>query len=217
MQLGVFKTVVSHEFTLEFRHRFAFAAQILYVAAVTFIFYLSFSEPEPLVWNSLFWMVMLFSGLQSGTFVFSREFGRSHLFYFQLIDPLVLFFAKIISVWTRLLLLGFTAWFLITVILGDPVVDKPLFALTVVLGSLGLATLFSFLSAISMSTSNNGLLLAVLSFPVLLPVLLSVIRLSFISMSDIKIAYSDSITVLLAVIMLLIGLGIFLFPTLWKN
>ena len=217
MQLKGFRTLLIHEFTLEFRQRFSFAAQVLYVAAVVFIFYLTFSEPDGQIWNSLFWMVMLFSGIQLGTTSFKREFGHSHLFYFQLIDPLMLFFSKIISVWVRLLILGISAWIIMSVVLGDPVVDKWLFGAAVFLGSLGLAVIFSFLSAISMSTENSGLLLAVLSFPVLLPVLLSVIRLSFISMAQVSVEYFDSFATLIAVVMLVIGMGIFLFPTLWKN
>ena len=217
MTLSGFGTIVHHEFLLEFRHRFASAALLVYVAAVAFIIYLSFASTEPALWNGLFWIVILFSGLQSGTIAFQREFGDSHLFYYQYIHPVSLYLAKVLSVWIKLMVLALLAWFVMGVVLGNPVVKWELFLLAVVLGSLGFSAIFSFLSAIALNTSNSGLLLAVLGFPVLLPVLLSVMRLSFVSMAVREVEATDSIVMLLAVVMLVIGLGLILFPYLWKN
>ncbi|TVR82188.1 MAG: hypothetical protein EA409_05475 [Saprospirales bacterium] len=217
MTLSAFFSILQHEFKMEFRHRFSSAALMVYVAAVVFIIYLSFSSTEAAMWNSLFWIVVLFSGLQSGTLAFTREFGDSHLFYYQYVHPISLFFAKIISVWIKLLVLAFLAWFVMGLVLGDPVVRSGLFVLALLLGTLGFAAIFSFLSAIAMNSRNNGLLLAVLGFPVLLPVLLSVLRISSISMAVINLDASDSILTLISVVMLVLGMGLFLFPYLWKN
>lgn len=212
-----FRTIMTHEFKLEFRQRFSFAAQLLYVAAVVFIIYLSFFEPDTLVWNSLFWIILVFSGLQAGATAFYREFGNSALFYYQYCDPLLIYFSKVLSVWLRLLILGFVSWIIMSIILGDPILNKPLFALSLTLGTLGFATLFSFLSAISMGTGNSGLLLAVLSFPVLLPVLLSVINLSISAMIPNPDISSGHIMTLIAVTLIVFTMGIFLFPYLWRS
>ena len=217
MTLAGFRNIVVHEFRLEFRQKFSFAAQLLYVAAVVFIIYLSFFEPETLVWNSLFWIIIVFSGLQAGATAFNREFGSSSLFYYQYCDPLLIYFAKIFSVWLKLLILGFVSWFIMSVILGDPVLNKGLFMLTLVLGTLGFATLFSFLSAIAMGSGNSGLLLAVLSFPVLLPVLLSVINLSVSTMIPNPGDPSGYLMTLISVILIVFTMGIFLFPFLWRS
>ena len=217
MTLAGFWNIVVHEFRLEFRQKFSFAAQLLYVAAVVFIIYLSFFEPETLVWNSLFWIIIVFSGLQAGATAFNREFGNSSLFYYQYCDPLLIYFAKIFSVWLKLLILGFVSWFIMSVILGDPVLNKGLFMLTLVLGTLGFATLFSFLSAIAMGSGNSGLLLAVLSFPVLLPVLLSVINLSVSTMIPNPGDPSGYLMTLISVILIVFTMGIFLFPFLWRS
>ncbi len=217
MTLAGFGTMVRHEFLLEFRHRFASAALLVYVIAVAFIIYLSFASPEPAVWNALFWMVILFSGLQSGTMAFLREFGDAHLFYYQYVHPLSLFLAKILSVWLKLFMLALLAWFVMGVVLGNPIVDSGLFFSAVLLGSLGFAVVFTFLSAVALNANNSGLLLAVLGFPVLLPVLLSVMRLSLVSMAVRDVDATESFLMLVAVVMLLIGLGLILFPYLWKN
>jgi heme exporter protein B len=217
MSLEGFQNIVVHEFSLEFRQKFSFAAQLLYVAAVVFIIYLSFFEPDTLVWNSLFWIILVFSGVQAGATSFVREFGDSSIFYYQYCDPLLIYFAKIFSVWLKLLILGFVSWFIMSVILGDPVLNKSLFSLTLVLGCLGFASLFSFLSALAMGTGNSGLLLAVLSFPVLLPVLLSVINLSISAMIPNPTDPSGHLMTLVSVILIVFTLGIFLFPFLWRS
>lgn len=217
MTFAGFRNIVNHEFKLEFRQKFSFAAQLLYVAAVVFIIYLSFFEPETLVWNSLFWIIMVFSGLQGGATAFSREFGNSSLFYYQYCDPLLIYFAKIFSVWIKLLILGFVSWFIMSVILGDPVLNKSLFMVTLILGSLGFASLFSFLSAIAIGSGNSGLLLAVLSFPVLLPILLSVINLSVSAMIPNPGDSSGYLMTLISVILIVFALGILLFPFLWRS
>lgn len=217
MGFNAFVTILQHEFLLEFRHRFSLAALLIYVVAVVFIMYLSIAEMESAIWNSLFWIVILFSGIQSGSLAFTREFGNSHLFYYQLLPPIHLFFAKVLSVWVKLFGLSLVAWLIMSVVLGDPILKKEIFFLAIGLGTLGFGSIFSFLSAIAMNTSNSGLLLPVLGFPVLLPVLLSVINLTTISMAPRPLDYGDSLMTLMGVVMLVLAMGLFLFPYLWKN
>ena len=58
--------------------------------------------------------------------------------------------------------------------LGDPL----FYFLTVFLGSVSFSTVFTMISAIASKAGNNGTLMAILSFPVIIPVILVLIRLS---------------------------------------
>ena len=89
--------------------------------------------------------------------------------------------------------------------------------LTIILGSIGFSNLFTLLSAITART-QNFVLLAILGFPIILPLLLLIVNMSGLSDFAIKqkdiymnlgaIGLLDVITLILSVI---------LFPYIWRD
>ena len=59
---------------------------------------------------------------------------------------------------------------------GYPVEDDASFLLAMLLGALAFASTFSMISAVASRAANNGTLTAILSFPILLPVMRILIR-----------------------------------------
>jgi heme exporter protein B len=74
------------------------------------------------------------------------------------------------------------------------------------------------ISAIASKAGNNGTLMAILSFPVIIPVILILIRLSKRAMDGIErsLSYGD-IGVLFAINAIVITTALLLFPYLWRD
>ena len=98
--------------------------------------------------------------------------------------------------------------------IGDPLY----YFITVLLGSISFSTIFTMVSAIASKAGNNGTLMAILSFPVIIPVILVLIKLSKNAMDGISRNFSYSnIGILLAINAIVIATSILLFPYLWRD
>ena len=86
------------------------------------------------------------------------------------------------------------------------------------LGSLGFGITFTFISAISAKASQSATLMAILSFPIVLPILMLLLRLTKISIElMVDTAYHKDMLILLLIDVILGSLIIILFPYLWRD
>ena len=98
--------------------------------------------------------------------------------------------------------------------IGDPL----FYFLAVLLGSISFSTVFTMISAIASKAGNNGTLMAILSFPVIIPVILLLIRISKSAMDGIDRSLSyGNIGVLCAINAIVIATSLILFPYLWRD
>ena len=116
------------------------------------------------------------------------------------------------------MLLGLIAFGAYSVVGGNPVRDYSLFLLAVLLGSSGFSIAFTFISAIAAKANNSATLMAILSFPTIIPILVTVIRISRLSLGIMTdTTYWVDIANLLAVDAILLTLTFILFPYVWKD
>jgi heme exporter protein B len=113
-------------------------------------------------------------------------------------------------------LLSLVLFFLL---LKNPLTDALLFTGIVCLGGISLSLVFTLLAAIAAKAQQNAALMAILGFPLIVPQLLLLIRLS---KSAFGVVFKEG--ALLQITLLLIGmdimviaLSIILFPFLWKD
>ncbi len=206
------------EFLLEFRQRYAISGIVLYVFSMVFVVYIASIRVSPPVWNVLFWLIILFASINAVVKSFVQESGARQLYYYQLADPAMLILAKIIYNTLLLLVLGGLAFGAYSLVAGNPVKDFPLFLLVLGLGSLGFSIAFTFIASIAAKANNSATLMAILSFPVILPILLTLVRLSSIALRLIQdTSYLRDIINLLAIDAILITLSFILFPFIWKD
>lgn len=86
------------------------------------------------------------------------------------------------------------------------------------LGSLGLSTALTFISAIASKANNSASLMAILAFPVIIPILLAVVQLSSYALQEVTMANtSSSIGNLIAIDLVLLAVAMPLFPYLWRD
>lgn len=206
------------EFLLEFRQGYALGGIVLYVFSMVFVVYVASIQVNPQVWNILFWLIVLFASINAVVKSFVQESGSRQLYYYQIAHPTAILFAKIIYNTLLLLVLTTLAVVAYSVVAGNPVKDWPLFSLVLLLSSLGFGITFTFLSAIAAKANNSSTLMAILSFPVVLPILLTLMRLSQIALRLMQdTSFKKDIFNLLAIDAILLAVAYLLFPMVWKD
>jgi len=203
---------------LEFRQGYAISGIVLYVLSMVFVVYAATIKVPPPVWNVLFWLIVLFASINAVVKSFVQESGARQLYYYQLTNPTVLLLAKILYNTLLLLVLSLLACGVYSLVAGNPVKDWKLFLLVILLGSMGFAIAFTFIASIAAKANNGATLMAILSFPVILPILLTLVRLSAIALRLIQdTSYQRDIINLLAIDTILIALTFVLFPFVWRD
>ena len=195
---------------------------ILYVVSTVFMAYMSFklktNSIEPITWNTLFWIILLFSAVNSITKSFIQEKAGRQLYYYQIASPSAIIMAKIAYNFILMLFLGIVGFAIYLAFMGNQVQDMPMYLLALGLGALGFSSSLTLISGIASKTDNTAGLMAVLSFPIILPMLTMLIKLSKNAMDGINAASSkDEILVIAGIDLIVIALSYMLFPYLWKS
>jgi|SRR5665213_2549925 len=214
------------EVKLEWRAKYAFNGVLLYVVSTVFICYIAFnlnpgfagSTGYPIVWNVLFWIIMLFASVNAITKSFMQENKNRLLYYYSIASPQAIILSKTIYNALLMTLLSVLALLVYQVFFTNKIGDPLFYFVTVLLGSISFSTVFTMISAIASKAGNNGTLMAILSFPVVIPVILLLIRLSKNAMDGIDRSFSyENIGVLLAINVIVITTSLLLFPYLWRD
>ncbi|MEO7176702.1 MAG: heme exporter protein CcmB [Saprospiraceae bacterium] len=210
--------LIRKEFILEFRQKYAISGILLYVLSTVFIVFASFFQLPKQVWHTMFWVITLFAAINAIVKSFVQESGSRQLYYYQLVSPHAVLISKMIYNALLLLTLSILTWFALGFIAGNPVRDLSLFSGALCLSALGFSITLTFVSAIAAKASNNATLLAILGFPLIIPILMTLIKLSANAVGLLSdTAYINDVYILISIDMLLLALAIFLFPYLWRD
>ncbi len=215
-------TLVKKEVLLELRLKYALSGMLLYLVSTIFLGYITFSLGKASLniptWNVLFWIIMLFVATSSIAKSFIQESKEQLLYYYTIANPQSIIISKIIFNGILMLFLVLTGFIIYILLLGNPVQDIPLFIFNLLLGAIGFSASFTMISSIASKASNSGILMAILGFPIIIPMLLLLIKVSknAIEGLDRTTAY-DEILTLSAIIIIAITTSIILFPYLWRS
>jgi len=170
------------------------------------------------VWIVLFWIVMLFTAVNAVAKSFMQESSGRQLYYYTLANAQAIMLAKIIYNIGVMVFLAAVALLFYSATAGYPMVDNVSFLLSLVLGAIAFASVFSMISAIASKASNSGTLMAILSFPLLIPILIILIRISLnaIKEDNPSVNFQD-LLYLSALNVMVIALAMVLFPYLWRD
>ena len=212
------KYLLKKEIILEWRSKYALNGILLYVVSTVFVCYLSFKTTPPLVWNALFWIIMLFAAINAIAKSFLQESRGRLLYYYQIASPQAIIIAKIIYNMLLMMLMSAIALLVYSIVFQNDVGDKLLYFGAVMLGAISFASVFTMISAIASKANNNGTLMAILSFPVIIPVIILIIKLSKNAMDGLDRSVSlDEVGVLTAINLIVITVSLLLFPYLWRD
>lgn len=208
------------ELTLELRQKYALGGILLYVLATVYVVYISFVKVEPDHWNTLYWIIILFASVNAATRSFQQENSNRQLYYYTLANPVAVLLAKVLYNFLLLLVLSLLTLGAYSIVAGYPIRQIGPFLLALLLGSLGFSTALTFVSAIASKASNTSTLMAILSLPILIPILATLIRLakaSFIPKAGVEAAIKSDLYILAGIDMLLLGAALLLFSFLWRD
>jgi len=212
-------TLLKKDFLLELRQQHTFFGILLYVASTIFVLYLAMGQPESTVYNGLFWMIQLFVCVNAVAKSFLNESKGRMLYFYSITSPVHFIIAKLIYSSVVMLLMVIASLLLFMALLGNPVMNPFQFIGIACLGGLSLSLVFTLMSAIAAKAHQNAAIMAILGFPLIIPQLLLLIRLSKSAFGEV---FRDG--ALLQISLLLIGLDVLvvvlavvLFPFLWKE
>lgn len=202
---------------LEIRQQYSFYGVILYIGATIFVLFMAMDAPEGRVWNGLFWVIQLFICINAVAKSFLQE-SRGRMLYYQVItSPQNFILSKLLFNSLLMLVMSGLSLLLFTLFLGNPVEKFSVFIGLVFLGGWGLSLVFSFLAAIAAKAQQNAAIMAILGFPLIIPQLIMLMKISNSVFSQSGPAIGGTVLLLVVMNFLIIILSIILFPFLWKD
>ncbi len=210
-------TLFKKDLLLEIRQQYSFYGILLYVAATTFMLFLAIEEPESRVWNGLFWIIQLFVSINAVAKSFLQESRNRMLYFASIVSPQNFIGAKLLFNSVLMLAMSALSLLLFSLFFGNPAVKVAPFIGLVFLGGWSLSLVFSFLAAIAARAQQNAAIMAILGFPLIVPQLIMLIKISDAAFSHTAVIPLTPVLMLVVLDVLIILLATLLFPFLWKD
>lgn len=212
------KHLIKKELLLEWRSKYTLNGVLLYVVSTVFVCFLSFVSVDKITWNALFWIIMLFASINAVSKSFLQESRGRQLYIYTIASPIALIISKTIYNVLLMLLLTVIALGFYMMVFSYVPEDLPMYLLATILGSLSFSTIFTMVSAIAAKAGNGGMLMAILSFPIIIPVLVVLVRLTKNAIDGLDRSVSwDEVGILLVINVLVMAVSLLLFPYLWRD
>ena len=217
MNVSHILAIMKKDFDIEIRQKYAIAGIFLFAVTTAYFIYKAFNKLSALEWNILVWIIVLFAGLNAIVKSFIQERKETYLYYYSMLGPLEVIIAKLIYNYLFTIFLSIVVILTFTVLFGNPVKDYPLFIKGLLLGTLGISSIFTFVSSVSGAGSSSGTMMSILSLPLVLPSVLLMERITAVAMRLIQdTTIGKDLYILASIDLLIIGMIILIFPTLWK-
>ncbi len=213
-------TLLKKDILLELRQKHTLYGLILYIASTVFVIYLSFPDkPEATTWNSLFWVIQLFICVNAVAKSFLQDSRGRMLYFYSIASPVEFIISKIIYNILLMVVMSTISLLLFFFFLANPVYNALQFSGVVILGGVSISLVFTLMSAIAAKAQQNAALIAIMGFPIILPQLLLLMKLSKVAFAEV---FKDGAVMQLAGLVagldvLVIAMAVVLFPYLWKD
>lgn len=210
------------DFQSELRTRYAVNALVMFVITTLSIILFSIGgeRVSPDVLAGMLWVVIFFSAMSglSRSFVSEEERGTAMTLKL-LAQPAIVYFGKLL--FNLVLIFSINTLVVILYLIVIPlfvVKTASIFLTTLVLGSFGLASASTIIAAIIAKANSKGTLYPVLSFPILLPLLMTVMNATKLALDGAAFAEATGeFRVLISYSAVLIAMSWVLFDYVWKD
>jgi heme exporter protein B len=210
--------LVKKDLLLEIRQQYTFYGILLYVASTVFVLYLAMDQPEEKIWNGLFWMIQLFICVNAVAKSFLQESRGRMLYFYTIAGARDFVLSKLVFNIVLMMVMSLISLLLFQLLLGNPLQHPLRFAGIVCLGGCSLSMVFTFLAAIAARAQQNAALMAIMGFPLIIPQLMLLMKISTTSFADVIQAGEIQLMLLLGGLdVLVMALAVILFPFLWKD
>jgi heme exporter protein B len=213
------------EITAEFRNRSLAGAVIMYVFACVGVVYYSLQFNEgagtlsPSVWGILFWLIILFTCSGGMSNLLLKEHQNRQQYWYWACSPTVFLLGKTLFNLLFAEILAMIAWIVLAIMTSQIQNINPAFGWVVLLGTAGFSVLFTGMSAIAGRGMQNSLLAAILGFPLVIPLMIFVTRLSASVLQSGSLDGNGwrNLFLIGSFDLLLLALGLILFPYIWRD
>jgi len=204
---------------LELRQQYTLYGIMLYVASTIFVLYMAMGKPDAQVWNGLFWMIQLFICVNAVAKSFLQDSRGRMLYFYSIAGPVDFILSKLLYNLLLMLVMSLCSIAVFILLLGAPMQEWVPFLGIVCLGGISLSLVFTLLSAIAAKAQQQAALLAILGFPLIIPQLMLLIRLSRYAFGEVfrEGAVWKIAGLLVGLDAMIIVLSVILFPFLWKD
>lgn len=205
----------------EFRTKYSLNAILLF--AVTTLTVVSFAVGQfgltPEIQSALYWIIIFFSAMSGLARVFVREEEAGTVHALRLAaSPTVVYLGKLAFNVVLMGILEIVVFPLFVVMMGLRVDNYVLFFAVLVLGSAGLASLATIMAAIVAKANVKGALFTILSFPPLLPLLITCIRGTRLALEGAETAAAGpELRLLIAYAVVMVTASLMLFDFVWGD
>ncbi|MFH0992304.1 MAG: heme exporter protein CcmB [bacterium] len=225
MTSSLFSTIslFRKDFRSELRTRYALNALLMFVvtAVSTILFALREDQPTSTVLAGMYWVVVFFSGMSGLSRIFVSEEERGTTMTLQLVaSPGVIYTGKLL--FNILLTLSLTVAVTILYLFifsGSFIIQSfAIFLTTVILGSMGFASAATIIAAIVAKANTRGTLYPVLSFPILIVLLMTVMSATAKALDGLPFAEAmGDFQVLIGYFLVMTAGSYLLFDFIWKD
>ncbi len=215
-------SVFKKDWQSELRTRYAINALAMFILVTISVILFSIGD-EPIsnyLTGGLLWVVIFFSAMSGLSRVFVSEEERGTTLTLQLIAaPSTVFFGKLIFNLILVFLMVIAITFLYAILFDNFIIENLwLFLVSLFLGSAGIAISSTLIAAIIAKANTKGTLYPVLSFPILLPLILTLLELTKFSMDGESFAFSWTyLAILVSYDVVMLTAGFLLFDFIWKE
>ena len=211
--------LLKKDILLELRQQHTLYGVLLYIASTIFVLFLSIDEPTANVWNGLFWVIQLFVCVNAVAKSFLQESKGRMLYFYSVTSPVDFIVSKLLYNILLMILMSAISLFLFFMFFNNPVNNTIQFSSIVLLGGASISIVFTLMSAIAAKAQQNAALIAILGFPIILPQLLLLMRLSKTAFAEVfrEGAVLQLMGLIAGLDVLVIIMAVILFPYLWKD
>lgn len=215
------KLIFLKDIRSELRTRYVINSLLMFVLVTISIirFAIGDEKLEDEILTGLLWISIFFSasGGLSRTFVKEEEKETSAALKLSA-APVEIFVGKLLFNLLLTFILNFLILILFIMITGFVIKNVALFIFILCLGNIGLVAASTIIAAIISKANSKGTLYPVLSFPVLLPLLLTVINATKLAAAGINTGeISGEIQILVSYTIVVITVSVMLFNFVWKD
>jgi len=214
--------IVAKDVRSELRLRYALNALLMFVVTSLAVIIIAFQDSElnPEILSALFWIVIFFTAMSGLSRIFVSEEERGTILVLQLVaSPSAVYFGKLIFNCGLTLLLSSAVTLLYVIVFPTFVIQSlVIFVCTVFLGSLGFASASTMIAAIIAKAQAKSTLYTVLAFPVLAPLLITVIYATALSIQgDIWSNSIPQFQIMIGYLCVVVGFSFLMFDYVWKD
>lgn len=213
--------ILRKEITQELRTKYALNTLLAFTGAslLLILFTLRAQQLNPTPKSGLVWIIILFAAMTGMMRSFVQETEKKTWALLQLhASPAEVYTGKLIYNFLFLLVLHIFTFFFYILMMDLPITSPGFLGLSILFGSLGLASVTTMISAMIARADRKGAVFSVLCIPLLVPLLLILTRITTMALIDGPDGSTwNDIAALVGYCGTTITAGILLFDFIWED